>query len=147
MKASKFLIPIVVVAVVGVLSSVFIVDEREKALVLQFGQIKSVKEDPGLAFKIPLIQEVVTYDDRILSRDTDPLEVTPLDDRRLVVDAFARYRIVDPLQMYISARTEERVSEALRPILASSLRNELGRELGLLSEAEEDKWAPCWVVL
>lgn len=77
------------------LSSVFIVDEREKALVLQFGQIIKIKEDPGLGFKIPLIQQVVTYDDRILSQDIPPLEITPLDDRRLVVDAFARYRIAD----------------------------------------------------
>ena len=91
----RFLIPIVVLAVVGVLSAVFIVDEREKALVLQFGRVVAVKEEPGLSFKIPLIQEVVRYDDRILSRDIDPLEITPLDDRRLVVDAFARYRIVD----------------------------------------------------
>ena len=73
----------------------FIVDEREKALVLQFGRVVDIKENPGLAFKIPLIQDVVRYDDRILSRDIDPLEVTPLDDRRLVVDAFARYRITD----------------------------------------------------
>lgn len=79
----------------GLLSSLFIVDEREKALVLQFGRVVAVKEDPGLNVKIPLIQEVVRYDDRILSRDIDPLEITPLDDRRLVVDAFARYRIAD----------------------------------------------------
>ncbi|TNF59482.1 MAG: protease modulator HflC [Rhodobacteraceae bacterium] len=91
----RFLIPIGVLAVVGILSSIFIVDEREKALVLQFGRVVAIKEDPGLAFKIPLIQEVVRYDDRILSRDIDPLEITPLDDRRLVVDAFARYRITD----------------------------------------------------
>ena len=81
--------------VLGILSSIFIVDEREKALVLQFGQVSAVKTDPGLAFKIPLIQEVVRYDDRILSLETQSLEVTPLDDRRLVVDAFARYRIND----------------------------------------------------
>ena len=73
-----------------ILSSIFIVDERQKALVLQFGQIKSVKENPGLAFKLPFIQDVVRYDDRILSLDTVPTEVTPSDDRRLVVDAFAR---------------------------------------------------------
>ncbi|MEM6587894.1 MAG: protease modulator HflC [Pseudomonadota bacterium] len=95
MKKSTFLLPIIAVIIAAALSSIFIVDEREKALVLQFGQIKRVKEEPGLAFKIPLIQEVVRYDDRILSRDIDPLEVTPLDDRRLVVDAFARYRITD----------------------------------------------------
>ncbi|WP_122073943.1 protease modulator HflC [Pseudophaeobacter sp. EL27] len=95
MKKTTFLLPVLVLALVGILSSVFIVDEREKALVLQFGRVVSVKEDPGLAFKIPLIQEVVRYDDRILSRDIDPLEITPSDDRRLVVDAFARYRVVD----------------------------------------------------
>ncbi|WP_273510291.1 SPFH domain-containing protein, partial [Planktotalea frisia] len=95
MRKTTYLLPIVVIAIAGLLSSVFIVDEREKALVLQFGRVIDVKEEPGLAFKIPLIQEVVRYDDRILSRDIDPLEVTPLDDRRLVVDAFARYRISD----------------------------------------------------
>ncbi|MEO0668405.1 MAG: protease modulator HflC [Pseudomonadota bacterium] len=95
MRRSTYLIPIIVVLGAIGLSSIFIVDEREKALVLQFGRVVDIKEDPGLAFKIPLIQEVVRYDDRILSRDVDPLEITPLDDRRLVVDAFARYRIVD----------------------------------------------------
>jgi membrane protease subunit HflC len=95
MRKSTFLLPVAVIVVAGLLSSIFIVDEREKALVLQFGRVVAVKEDPGLSFKIPLIQDVVRYDDRILSRDVDPLEVTPLDDRRLVVDAFARYRISD----------------------------------------------------
>ena len=95
MRKATFILPIVFIAIVGVLSSIFIVDERERALVLQFGRVVAVKEEPGLAFKIPLIQEVVRYDDRILSIDVQPLEVTPLDDRRLVVDAFARYRISD----------------------------------------------------
>ena len=95
MRKSTFALPIIVLAVIAALSAVFIVDERENALVLQFGKVIKVKEEPGLGFKIPLIQEVVRYDDRILSRDIDPLEVTPLDDRRLVVDAFARYRITD----------------------------------------------------
>ncbi len=95
MRKTVYILPLVVIAFVVLLSSIFIVDEREKALVLQFGQIKRVKEEPGLALKIPLIQEVVRYDDRILSLDTEPFEVTPSDDRRLVVDAFARYRISD----------------------------------------------------
>ncbi|MCV6823845.1 MULTISPECIES: protease modulator HflC [Halocynthiibacter] len=95
MKKTVYILPVLVVAIVVAASSIFIVDEREKALVLQFGMVKDVKEEPGLAFKIPLIQEVVRYDDRILSRDVGELEVTPLDDRRLVVDAFARYRIAD----------------------------------------------------
>ena len=78
-----------------VFSSVYIVDEREKVLVLHFGRVVATKEEPGLSFKIPFLQSVVRYDDRILSRDIDPFEVTPSDDRRLVVDAFARYRIID----------------------------------------------------
>lgn len=95
MKRSTYILSIIVIVVATALSSIFIVDEREKALVLQFGQIKSIKETPGLSFKMPLIQEVVRYDDRILSLDTEAIEVTPSDDRRLVVDAFARYRIAD----------------------------------------------------
>ncbi|KIC42346.1 protease [Ruegeria sp. ANG-R] len=91
--------PIILIVVIGLvllgLSSIFIVDERERALVLRFGRVVNIKEEPGLAFKAPIFDEVVRYDDRILSIDVQPLEVTPLDDRRLVVDAFARYRIAD----------------------------------------------------
>ena len=127
MNAAKFLIPIGVIAVVGVLSSVFIVDEREKALVLQFGQIKSVKEEPGLAFKIPFIQDVVRYDDRTLSLDTDVVEVTPSDDRRLVVDAFARYRISDVVQFRQAVgvgglrAAEDRLEGILNPTIRAVL--------------------------
>lgn len=95
MNRTALILPVLVIAIAAALSSVFIVDEREKALVLQFGQIKAVREEPGLYFKLPIIQEVVRYDDRILGLDVEPLEITPLDDRRLVVDAFARYRIID----------------------------------------------------
>ncbi|SFQ98013.1 protease modulator HflC [Poseidonocella sedimentorum] len=98
MRKSGIFIAAGVVVLVGIFMSLFIVDEREKALVLQFGQIRQVVEEPGLGFKVPLIQEVVKYDDRILSLDTDTIEVTPSDDRRLVVDAFARYRIADVVQ-------------------------------------------------
>ncbi len=94
----RILLIALVVAVAGVLSSVFIVDEREKALVLQFGQIVRVEDEPGLSFKLPVFQNVVRYDDRILSLDTQATQVTPSDDRRLVVDAFARYRISDVVQ-------------------------------------------------
>ena len=95
MKRSTLLVPAVAALLVVMLSSVFIVDEREKVLVLQFGQVRTVKEDPGLGFKIPFIQDLVRYDGRILGLQTQPQEVTPLDDRRLVVDAFARWRIKD----------------------------------------------------
>ncbi len=92
---TAFILPGLAIAAALALSSMFIVDEREKVLVLQFGQVKQVIDKPGLGFKIPFIQEVIRYEDRILGLPTQPLEVTPLDDRRLVVDAFARWRIVD----------------------------------------------------
>ena len=130
MRKSTFILPVIVVLVIAALSSVFIVDEREKALVLQFGQIKSVKEDPGLAFKIPLIQEVVRYDDRILSLDTQPTEVTPSDDRRLVVDAFARYRIADVVRFRQAVGTGGLVvaEDRLQDILNAQVRAVLGSE-------------------
>lgn len=122
------------IALVGVLfillSSMFIVDEREKALVLQFGQIRSIKEEPGLAFKIPFIQEVVRYDDRILSLDTVPTEVTPSDDRRLVVDAFARYRIsdVEQFRRAVGVGGERAAQDRLEGILNPVIREVLGSE-------------------
>ena len=128
MRKSAFLLPAVAVVIIGVMSSLFIVDERQKALVLQFGQIVKVQEEPGLGFKIPLIQEVVRYDDRILSRDLEPLEVTPSDDRRLVVDAFARYRIVDVEQFRraVGAGGEEAAARRLDSILRAETREVLG---------------------
>ncbi|MFV0245890.1 MAG: protease modulator HflC [Qingshengfaniella sp.] len=128
MRKWTYLLPVVAVLVIGFLSSIFIVDEREKALVLQFGQIKRVKEEPGLGFKIPLIQQVAKYDDRILSLDTQPIEVTPSDDRRLVVDAFARYRIGDVVRFRQAVgvggiRTAE---DRLHGILITQTREVLG---------------------
>ncbi len=130
MKRLNYLLPAAVILVAVLLSSVFIVDEREKALVLQFGQIKQVKEDPGLAFKIPLIQEVVRYDARILALDTSPLEVTPSDDRRLIVDAFARYRIRDVVRFRQAVGVGGlRVAEQrLADILTTQTREVLGSE-------------------
>ncbi|MDJ0857650.1 MAG: protease modulator HflC [Dinoroseobacter sp.] len=130
MKKAGFLIPALVIAGAIALSALFIVDEREKALVLQFGQIKAVKEDPGLAFKIPIIQEVVRYDDRILSLDTQPIEVTPSDDRRLVVDAFARYRIADVVQFRqaVGVGGMQAAEQRLEGILNPTIRAVLGAE-------------------
>ncbi|WP_226779182.1 protease modulator HflC [Oceaniglobus trochenteri] len=130
MKKSALVIPLIVIAGAILVSSVFIVDEREKALVLQFGQIKAVKEEPGLAFKLPLIQEVVRYDDRILSIDTDPIEVTPSDDRRLVVDAFARYRITDVEQFRraVGLGGERAAEDRLEGILNPQIRAVLGSD-------------------
>jgi membrane protease subunit HflC len=128
MNRSTYILPVIVIAVAAILSSIFIVDERQKALVLQFGQIVSVKEDPGIGFKIPLVQEVVFYDDRILALDVDPLEVTPLDDRRLIVDAFARYRITDVegFRQAVGTGGEETAARRLDSILRSETREVLG---------------------
>jgi len=89
------ILPIIVLLIAGVLSSIFIVDEREKALVLRFGRVVQTVEAPGLNFRVPLMDQVVRYDDRIISIDMAAQEVIPNDDRRLIVDAFARYRIAD----------------------------------------------------
>ena len=128
MSRATLLLPILVIAAAAGLSSIFIVDEREKALVLQFGQIKAVREEPGLYFKVPLIQQVVRYDDRILGLDVDPLEITPLDDRRLVVDAFARYRIVDVqrFRQAVGASGEALAENRIDTILRAQTREVLG---------------------
>ncbi len=130
MKKSTFFLPGIVLVIVTAMSSLFVVDEREKALVLQFGQIKSVHEDPGLYFKIPLIQEVVRYDDRILSLDTEVIEVTPSDDRRLVVDAFARYRIADveTFRRAVGAGGVRLAEDRLQSILNAQIREVLGAD-------------------
>ncbi len=129
MKAT-YIIPALVILGAVFLSSIYIVDEREKALVLQFGQIKAVREEPGPAFKIPFIQQVVKYDGRILSLDTSPLEVTPSDDRRLIVDAFARYRIADVVRFRQAVGVGGlRVAEdRLADILTTQTREVLGSE-------------------
>lgn len=134
MRSLYIILVALIAIVVVVMSSIFIVDERNKALVLQFGRVVAVKEDPGLAFKLPLIQEVVYYDDRILSIDVDPIEVTPSDDRRLVVDAFARFRIADV------NRFRERVGTggvlAAERSLDKLMRDELRGILGKVSSNE-----------
>jgi membrane protease subunit HflC len=134
MRGLYFISVALIAIVVVIMSSIFIVDERNKALVLQFGRVVAVKEDPGLAFKLPLIQEVVYYDDRILSRDVDPIEVTPSDDRRLVVDAFARYRISDLNQFREAVGTGGILTAESR--LDGIMRNELREILGTVSSNE-----------
>ena len=128
MNKLNFLIPVVAIAGAAVLSSLFVVDEREKALVLRFGQIKQVVNEPGIGFKVPLIDEVVRFEDRILSLQTPVIEVTPADDRRLRVDAFVLYRISDIVQyrQAIGAGGEVRAANDLSGILESQIRAALG---------------------
>ncbi|MEM7743521.1 MAG: protease modulator HflC [Pseudomonadota bacterium] len=126
MRRLPILIAIVAVLVVAGLSSIYIVDERKQALVLRFGEVKQVKTDPGLGFKVPFIDEVALYEGRILPLETSPLEVTPLDERRLVVDAFARWRIIDVVRFRQAAQTQFNAERRLAGILNASLRQVLG---------------------
>ncbi|WP_265528834.1 protease modulator HflC [Sphingomicrobium marinum] len=93
----------------------------------------------GLAFRVPFVEEFVKIDKRVRDLDMERQQVLSTDQRRLQVDAFARYRVVDPLRMFIAAQTEERVEAALQPILGSQLRNELGKRpyASLLSPERE----------
>jgi membrane protease subunit HflC len=115
-----------------------IVPETSQAVIVRFGQPQRIlnryrpneefgQTGAGLTLRVPFIDQIVWIDKRIQSLEMENQQVISSDQLRLQVDAFARYRIVDPRQMYMSARTEERVSEQLQPILGSSLRNELGR--------------------
>lgn len=129
----------VALAFLILLASTFaIVPETRQAVIVRFGEPQRIvnRFEPnqnfgtagaGLAARIPFLEQIVWIDKRILSVEMDRQQVLSTDQLRLQVDAFARYRIVDPLRMYISAGTEERVSEQLRPILGSALRNELGK--------------------
>jgi len=126
----RYLAPIVVIAIAGVLASLFIVDEREKVLVLRFGQIKQEVTEPGLGFKMPLLDEVVRYEDRILALDTPEIEVTPADDRRLLVDAFVLWRIDDIVQFRqaVSVGGWAEASRQLNDIMNSQIRAVLGSD-------------------
>ena len=125
---AAYILPALFVLGAVALSSVYIVDERKQVLVLQFGQVKQVVEEPGLGFKLPFIQEVVSYEDRILGLPTQPIEVTPADDRRLVVDAFARWRITDlvAFRQAVGAGGEEVARQRLDRITNAAIREVMG---------------------
>ena len=120
-------------------STFAIVPETKQAVVVRFGQAERVLNryrpndhygdyGAGVAARIPFLESIVWIDKRIQSIEMENQQVLSADQLRLEVDAFARYRITNPLQMYVAAESEENVSNQLRPILASALRNELGRQ-------------------
>jgi len=136
MKISKFLLPVLIVAGLVTYLSLFTVKEINQAIVLQFGDPKKVIAEPGLQVKIPFIQNVVFIDRRILSLDPAPEEVIASDQKRLIVDAYARFKIVDPLKFYISVGDERVARSRLATIINSRLRSVLGTQslATLLSE-------------
>jgi len=136
MKINKFLLPVLVAAGFVVYLSLFTVKEINQAIVLQFGDPKKVIAEPGLQVKLPFIQNVVFIDRRILSLDPAPEEVIASDQKRLIVDAYARFKIVDPLKFYVSVGDERVARSRLATIINSRLRSVLGTQnlATLLSE-------------
>jgi len=124
----KFALPIVLVIAFTAFFSIFIVKEVNQAIVLQFGDPKRIILKPGLNFKIPFNQNVVFLDKRILNLDTPPEEVIASDQKRLIVDAFARFQIVDPLKFYISVGNERVARSRLSTIINSRIRGVLGTQ-------------------
>lgn len=120
------LIVLLGLAAAGVYASAFIVHQNEQALVLRFGEPKQVVREPGLNWKVPFVDTVEFLDKRILDLETAEQEVTASDQKRLIVDAFARYRITDPLKFYQNVRDERRVRVVLGPLIDSAIRRVLG---------------------
>ena len=128
MKAGKIIAGIIVAIAALAFFSIFIVKEVNQAIVLQFGDPKRIILKPGLNFKLPFIQNVVFLDKRILNLDTPPEEVIASDQKRLIVDAFARFQIVDPLKFYISVGNERVARSRLSTIINSRIRSVLGTQ-------------------
>ena len=143
MKKGKFLLPILILIAATLYFSIFIVKEINQAIVLQFGDPKRILMKPGLNFKIPFIQNVVFLDKRILNLDAPPAEVIASDQKRLIVDAFARFKIIDPLKFYISVGNERVARSRLSTIINSRIRSVLGtqRLQTLLSEERSKQMA------
>ena len=128
MKISKFFIPFLVVLGITAFQSIFIVQEINQAIVLQFGDPKKIVTKSGLNFKLPFIQNVAYLDKRVLNLDNPPEEVIAADQKRLIVDAIARFKIVDPLKFYISVGNERVARQRLATIINSRIRGVLGKQ-------------------
>ena len=141
MKKAPFLIIFAGLAIITILQSAFIVHQTEQVLVLQFGKPVRTVQEPGLYFKTPFIQDLTRYDNRLLEFNARPEEINMVDEKRgiqerVVVDAFVKYTIVNPLLFYQSVRNERNLNEQLRSIVFSSVREVLGKQglRDLLSE-------------
>ena len=121
----------VIVIVGGIIasSSLFTVNETQQAMVLQFGQIKNVITEPGLKVKIPFVQDVVFVERRVLSVSTTRSEVVTRDQKRLMVDSFARFKIIDPLLYYQSFGNLNVAFTRVETLLSSQVKQNLGREI------------------
>ncbi len=126
-KKNMILIVIVLGFVIGIYNTLFFVEQRIQAIVLQFGEPVKVIQEPGLNLKIPFVQNVIKFDKRILLFDNNAEEIIAADKKRLIVDAFVRYNIVDPLKYYQTVRFENALNNRLGSVVNNSLRAVLGR--------------------
>ena len=127
-KKLKILLPIIGVLAFISYTTMFTVNEIQQAIILQFGDPKRVIQKAGLNFKIPFVQNVVLLDKRILNLDAPSEEIIASDQKRLIVDAFARFKIKDPLKFYISVGNERVARSRLSTIINSRIRGVLGKE-------------------
>lgn len=126
MLNKKFFIGIVIIAIIILFNALFIVRQTQQTLILQFGDPIRIIQKPGLNIKIPLIQTAIYYDVRILEFDAEVEEVILSDQKRLLVDAFIRYKIVDPLKFYQAVGNENGFKARVTGLLSGSLRRVMG---------------------
>jgi len=126
-KRFVILLSFLVVLTVLAYNSLFFVEQRVQTLILQFGEPIRVIKEPGLNFKIPLAQNIVKFDKRILLFDNSAEEIIAADKKRLIVDAFVRYKIIDPLKFYQTVRFEAALNNRLGSVVNNSLREVLGK--------------------
>ena len=142
MISPKIIILGIIAAAIGVSlsSALFTVEQTQQAIVMQFGDPKRVIREAGLHVKVPFVQDAVYYDKRVLDLDPPTEEVILADRKRIMVDAFARYKIVDPLRFFQAVRTEAIFRDRVGKILNSGVRNALARYplVDVLSEKREE---------
>ncbi len=142
MRFSARNIIIILILLIGFLTfsgSLFIVQEWKQAIVLQFGEPRQVISEPGLKFKIPFIQDAIFFYRRMLNLDPQPAEMILSDHKRIIVDSFARYKIVDPLKFFQTVRSEANFSDRFGRILNASVRGVIAQYplMALLSEERD----------
>lgn len=133
---TNVIVPSVLIGLVVIISSLFVVDSREYAIVFQFGEAVRVVSKPGLKAKIPFIQNVIYYDNRVLHVDAEAKELTSADGERVIVDAFGKFKIIDPVTFYTTVSNNYGARLRLNKIIESSMRKVIGRVplTALLSE-------------
>jgi membrane protease subunit HflC len=126
---TKKILIIATIAMIIFLSSIFTVNQTQQVLILQFGEPIRVINKPGIKFKLPLLQDALFFDKRIIDLDIADQEVIAADQKRLIINAFAKYQIIDPLKFYTTVRSTQGLSSKLSGILDSSLRQVIGEEI------------------